>query len=111
VVEGNLLQNRPLIRPQRDPDALKWFRRSGIADLFWPLAADPYQGAINGPDNVRHRDLRRRPGKPESALRAALAAHQARPAQLRQYGLKELPRNVLGPGQLLGRRMRVRAGG
>ena len=55
-------------------------------------------------DDLGDRDLVRRSGKLVPALGAALAGDQAAAAELGEDALEELRRDVLGRGELLGRR-------
>src|ERR1017187_3829369 len=103
VRERDLFQDGAFVGSQCDPDALQRFSRPDVADVLRALATDPDQLAVDGPDDVGERDVLGRPGQPETALRAPLAAYQACPAQLGKDRFEELARDLLCPGQLLGR--------
>jgi hypothetical protein len=105
------LEHRPLVRAQRDPHPLQRLGRAGVGDILRPLATHAEQLPVDRPDDIRERDLVRGPRQPETAVRAALAAHQAAAPQVRQDRLEELAGNVLREGELLRRDMAVFRGG
>ena len=111
IGQRDSLKDRALVRAQRDPYPLQRLGRARVADVLRPLPAHAEKLTVDRPDDVRERDLVRRPGQPESAVRAALAAHQAAAPQVRQDRLEELAGNVLSLGELLGGDMAVLRGG
>jgi hypothetical protein len=101
VVQRDGLQDCPLVRAQRDPHPLQRLGRARVGDVLRPFPAYAQKRAVNRTDDVRKRDLIRRPGKPETAVWPAPAADKSASAQLGQDSLKELARNVLRLGKLL----------
>src|SRR5262249_44034604 len=104
-------EDGPFVGAQRDPDALQRLRRANVAEVLRALTAHPDKLSVHGADDVRERDLAGGLRQPEPSFGAALAAHKTRPAQLGEDRLKELPRNVLRPRQLLGRGVITTGGG
>jgi hypothetical protein len=123
VREGYRFENRPLVAAQCGPHLLQPFGRSQVCPVLRvfavralaitalvlkalavrALASGAEQLAVDRADDVGERDLRGRPGKPESAVRAALAADDVAAPQVDQDRLKELARDVVRLGELLGR--------
>src|SRR4029453_6870486 len=64
VGEGHGLENRPLARPQCDPNLLQRLRRALVAEMLRPLAADAEQRTLDDPDDVGQRDPGWRLGEP-----------------------------------------------
>src|SRR6202522_784900 len=105
VREGHPLEHRSLVSAQRDPHPLQRRRRSRVRHVFRPLAADPEQLAVDGPDDLGQRNLPGRPGEPEAAVWPAPAAHDVATPQVGQDGLEELSGNALGLSEVLSRDM------
>jgi len=52
VVEGDLVEDGPLVGAQRDPDALQRLRRADIAEVLRALTAHPDELPVHGADDV-----------------------------------------------------------
>ncbi len=109
--QGDLFEDGTLVGAQCDPHGLQRLSRPDVAEILRALAAHAKQRAVDRADDVGQRDLLGRAGEPEAAIRSALTAYQARPAQLRQDRLKKLAGNPLRLGQLLRRHVPAARGG
>jgi hypothetical protein len=105
VGQRHALQHGTLVGAQRDPHPLQRLGGTGIDHVLRPLTAHAEQLPVDGADDVRERDLRGRPGQPEAALGAALAAYDVAAPQVGQDRLEELAGDVLRLSELLGRDM------
>src|SRR5690606_33374098 len=85
--DGDVLQHRADIRPQRDPHALQRLGRARVAHVLRPLPADRGQRALDRADHVGHGDLGGGPGQPIAAVGAAPGGDEAAAAQLGQHRL------------------------
>lgn len=82
VRERRRLQDRTEVGVHRDPHLLQRLGRALVGNVLRALAADRGHRALDGEDDVGHRDVRRLPDQPIPALRSALGAHEARVAQV-----------------------------
>ena len=96
VGDGHVLEHLAQVRAQRDPDLLQRLGRAVVGDLLRALAADADERALDRADDLRELDLLGGLGEPVATLGAALAAHDARAAQLREDVLEERHRDLLG---------------
>ncbi len=103
VGQRDLLEHGPLVGAQRDPHLLQGFGRARVGDVLRAFAPDAEQLAVDGPDDIGQRDLRRRARQPEAAVGSALAADEPGPPELGQDRLEELTRYLLRASKLIGR--------
>src|ERR1700730_5175019 len=101
VFERHVLEDGPLVGPQRYPHRLERPGRPDVAEVLRPLAADADERPVDRPDDVGQGDVARGPGQPEASVGATLAADQPGAAQLGEDGFQELPGDALSPGQLV----------
>ena len=88
ILEGDPLQHRSHVGPQRDPDLEQG---GGGAGVLQPLRSQPAhvgQGTIDDADDVGQGDLVRGQAQAVSSFRAALGEHDAGVAQLEQDVLR-----------------------
>jgi hypothetical protein len=64
--------------------------RAGVGDLLGPRPVHAGERPFHGADDVGDRDLVRRAAKPKSALRTALAGHEAARLELMEDVLEEV---------------------
>ena len=101
----DLLEHGSLVSAQRDPHLLQRLGHTRVGDVLRALAPDAQELAVDGPDDVGQRDLRRRPRQPEAAVGPALAADEPGPPELGEDRLQELTWYLLSAGKLIGRDM------